>query len=366
MSRLFITILSFIIILIPASILADEKGNQKNEIVEFQQGFNASLKAGDKEAALKFAEQMYAATPRIYGKISETHAAAALNLAQMRGHQYLYYDAIKLYQEYLHIIKKLKIKKDKVYLAVLEDLSLVYMKSGDEKRTISYAWKALSFAKKLKLPKGEIGDFELGLGLYYTHIYGKRAAAKTHLKKAYDLFYKSYGENHNKTISAIYWQGVNLLNYSQKRKATVMFETALTAYKKILEPDDRRITNIYAYLVDTYENMNKSDKATPHCIAFALARPENKRHSVYPLYKLVPNYPRVASRYQKGGYVIAKFTVDEEGRVKDIKIIETTDKVFNGEAVTALSKFRYAPSIKDGKPVKVFDIKHKLSFVMSN
>ncbi len=366
MSHLFITILSALICLLPPPALAGDDVDQEAEILRLHEGYNASFKEGDTDAALKFAEQMYALTPKVYGKISDAHAAAALHLAEMRGYQNLYYEAIQFYQEYLYITKKMKVPKDKLYLSVLEGLTLVYHISGDDKRTIIYAWKTLKLAKKLKLPKGEIGDYELALGLYYTHIYGKRAEAKTHLKIAYDLFYKSYGENHNKTVSAVFWQGRNLLNYGQNRKAAIMFENALAAYKNILEYDDRRITNIYSYLVDTYENMNEGDKATIHCIAYAMARPENKRGYVYLLYKIAPNYPVTARRHEKGGYVIGKFTVDEEGRVKDIKIIETTDKVFNDEAVSALSKFRYAPSIKDGKPVKAFDVLHKMSFVMKN
>lgn len=365
MSRLIIIILASFI-LMPLSVFADDGVDQEDEILRLHEGFNSSFKEGDNEAALKFAEQMYDLTPKIYGKISDAHAAAALHLAQMREYQNFYYDAIQLYQEYLYITNKMKVPKDKLYLSVLEDLSLVYHISGDDKRTIIYGWKTLKLAKKLKLSKGEIGDYELALGLYYTHIYGKRAEAKIHLKKAYNLFYKSYGENDNKTISAIFWQGRNLLNYGQDRKAAIMFETALAAYKNNLEYDDRRITNIYSYLVNTYENMNEGDKATAHCIAFALTRPENKRGYVYPLYKITPSYPVTARRYGKGGYVIGKFTVDEEGRVKDIKVIETTDKVFNEAAVSALSKFRYAPSIKDGKPVKAFDVLHKLSFIMKN
>ena len=83
-----------------------------------------------------------------------------------------------------------------------------------------------------------------------------------------------------------------------------------------------------------------------------------------PLYKIPPIYPRSALAVGKSGYTIVEFTVDEFGQTEDFKIIETTDKVFNKASIKALSKFRYAPSIRDGKRVRTEGLKHKITFVV--
>ena len=69
------------------------------------------------------------------------------------------------------------------------------------------------------------------------------------------------------------------------------------------------------------------------------------------------------------GVKIRRAGVDEDykvdlGQVEDLKVIETTDKVFNKEALAALSKFRYAPTIRDGERIKTKGVLHKVTFKM--
>ncbi len=83
MSRLFVVVFGALIFLTPISLLADEKADQKMVVITLYESYMDSLGAGDYDMALKFSKQMYELTPKVYGKISNPHATAAFNLAQM-------------------------------------------------------------------------------------------------------------------------------------------------------------------------------------------------------------------------------------------------------------------------------------------
>ena len=48
----------------------------------------------------------------------------------------------------------------------------------------------------------------------------------------------------------------------------------------------------------------------------------NLNPTYYPLYKVIPVYPRKARNKKLGGYVVTSFTIQKNGSVKNIKVIE--------------------------------------------
>lgn len=139
----------------------------------------------------------------------------------------------------------------------------------------------------------------------------------------------------------------------------------MTVYNEELPAGDGRILQVHAFLVNAYEMLGKKDKATEHCIAVATERPLDFDREIEPLYKVRPYYPRKALSLGRSGYTILEFSIDEFGQTGNFKVIETTDKFFNKTSIEALSKFRYAPSIRGGKRVKTEGLKHKISYRIS-
>ncbi len=65
-----------------------------------------------------------------------------------------------------------------------------------------------------------------------------------------------------------------------------------------------------------------------------------------------PNYPRAALQSQQTGWVVVSFTVDPEGRTRDIRVVDAQPRtVFDHAAVDAVNRYRFTPAMKDGVAV---------------
>lgn len=64
-----------------------------------------------------------------------------------------------------------------------------------------------------------------------------------------------------------------------------------------------------------------------------------------------PAYPQIARRLGKEGRVVLRLTINEHGEVVNIEVIESAPYGFTESAVTAVKKSRFAPAMKDGRPV---------------
>ena len=65
-----------------------------------------------------------------------------------------------------------------------------------------------------------------------------------------------------------------------------------------------------------------------------------------------PVYPELAKRARVEGRVILIVTVDEEGRVADIKLSQG-HPLLNEAAISAVKQWRYSPTLLNGEPVPV-------------
>lgn len=78
-----------------------------------------------------------------------------------------------------------------------------------------------------------------------------------------------------------------------------------------------------------------------------------------------PVYPFSASQANRPGFAKVSFTVGEDGRARDIKIIEASEPYFGGHTAYAIKSWRFEPARKNGQPVAV-RIVQKYSFTPSN
>lgn len=66
------------------------------------------------------------------------------------------------------------------------------------------------------------------------------------------------------------------------------------------------------------------------------------------------------------GTVVLDLIVDEQGRARDIKVVEGLDHGLTQAAITALQACRFSPGEKDGKPVPVRVRGFKIRFVLQD
>ena len=179
--------------------------------------------------------------------------------------------------------------------------------------------------------------------------------------------------NTERQAYAVFWIGKIHIGRAKYDKAV----ESMTPVVDMLPADDSIALMARANLVEAYEKLGKSDKATEHCLAIGQTTPWTGTANYQPLFKRPPSYPRNALVRNANGYVLLEFTVDEMGFVRDPKVVEArTAKdvkpseqpdivwAFEQAAIEAAEKFRYAPKFVDGEPVAVEGVRNRIVFQM--
>lgn len=82
-----------------------------------------------------------------------------------------------------------------------------------------------------------------------------------------------------------------------------------------------------------------------------------------PLVRINPIYPRRAAERRIEGWVIVKFSINEQGMVENPEVVDANPRgIFESAAIRAIRKWKYRPKIEGGKPVKRYGISVKLTF----
>lgn len=76
----------------------------------------------------------------------------------------------------------------------------------------------------------------------------------------------------------------------------------------------------------------------------------------------LPGYPAEAFEGLSEGQVTLEFTIDEEGFVREPRVLESTRPTLDAEALAAVGNFRYAPRFVDGAFVETDDATFTYSF----
>ena len=71
-----------------------------------------------------------------------------------------------------------------------------------------------------------------------------------------------------------------------------------------------------------------------------------------PLVRVEPQYPPQAQRRGLEGWVHVRFTITTAGSIKNASVVKSSHGVFERAALQAVSKWKYQPQTKDGKPIE--------------
>jgi protein TonB len=86
-----------------------------------------------------------------------------------------------------------------------------------------------------------------------------------------------------------------------------------------------------------------------------------------PVVRVNPQYPIRAAERGIEGWVELEFTITASGTVKNAVVIAAKPaRIFDAEALRAISKWRYNPKIVEGKPVERSGMKVRLRFRLEN
>lgn len=80
--------------------------------------------------------------------------------------------------------------------------------------------------------------------------------------------------------------------------------------------------------------------------------------------KPAPDYPVSFFEDKKSGYVIAEYTILEDGSTSDIRVLETdVSDVFTEKALESVGLYEYKPRIINGISRKVYGVRTRFNFV---
>ncbi len=68
--------------------------------------------------------------------------------------------------------------------------------------------------------------------------------------------------------------------------------------------------------------------------------------------KIKPRYPEIAREHKIEGQVLVAILVGTDGKVQDLKILKSSNEIFNEDAVAAVKQWVFKPAIQNKKPIK--------------
>ncbi len=71
-----------------------------------------------------------------------------------------------------------------------------------------------------------------------------------------------------------------------------------------------------------------------------------------PLVRVEPEYPPQARQRRLEGWVQVQFTISTGGSVKDSVVVKSSHSLFERNALQAVSKWKYQPQLRGGKPTE--------------
>lgn len=184
-------------------------------------------------------------------------------------------------------------------------------------------------------------------------------------QEVYKISSELLGDTHRLTLTVAFHLG---LHAEMNRD----YNEAISIMRRIVnlpETDDVKFTQLQvaAHMVLAKIHMIQEDPkmATPHVLAVSrLDHKLGEEPRVRRLFELPPKYPWIGLEHLREGFVQLKFSIDEEGRVQNIEVIEATNSVFIKPATSALERWRYAPKYVDGKFVSVDNKLIQLDFTL--
>lgn len=69
-------------------------------------------------------------------------------------------------------------------------------------------------------------------------------------------------------------------------------------------------------------------------------------------FQAAPLYPHEAKRASLTGTVLVEFLVDEQGRVHEPRVVESSDRIFEAATLRAVARWTFEPGRKDGRVVR--------------
>lgn len=346
-----------------AAAAADAEADFRQAYAAYQAHADAGrfvLAAPEAQRALEIGTSLFADEPEKVAILNYNYGATLL-AAELQD------DAEPVLKAALGRYEDLYGKASPELIPVLVQIGHARLKYADAWRGAPYYKRALRIAEKTYgQDSREYGVLSRDIG---ARILGdvRSHDAETYLERGYQILAKTLGAGDPDAALAAFHLAKYRMATHRYDKAEPLLLEALASYADPDRPSNEMELTTHAFLVTVYQEREKPELATQHCEAIGRMTPVTDTQNYFPLFKKLPKYPLAAQRASLSGFVIVRFTVDEEGIVRDPEVVKTEgSEIFNDAAIEAASKFRYAPRFVAGRPVATPGVLHRITFEMAD
>lgn len=153
-------------------------------------------------------------------------------------------------------------------------------------------------------------------------------------------------------VKAEYINGLWAQGFGQEEAAINHLDTVIDLLDE-LDYSHPYALAAHSRLVPLLEQRGRSDDATAHCLAIAKMKPWDNNQEQTPLFRQEPRWTKSALQRGQNGSVILDITIDKQGFVTDMEVLESEGhKDFVKATKNAVKRWRYAPKFHDGQPVE--------------
>ena len=194
----------------------------------------------------------------------------------------------------------------------------------------------------------------------------RSVAGRKYLTDAIGIYSSQLGSDSVQVAEASYFLGKIAFSARKFRTAETHLVTALAGFDGNNPVGRQRELLTRALLVQTYEYLGDSVKATEHCLAIGQMDLLGPDQIQKPLFRLAASYPIDMLAKRREGFVDVGFIVDEAGFVRKPVILKNSGgPSFSTSALNAVKRFRYAPKFVDGNPVSTEHVRTRISFKLN-
>ena len=300
---------------------------------------------------------------RVYPYALESYAVAAQNMAEIyiyRSSQYDY--GLQMLGVAFPVYEQMFGPESKEVMWLYLGYGRVFAEFKNPELANANLNKALAIVDSIDDPVLR-ADVSLNVGLSLAQLTDS-AGASQYFEQAISGFESTVGIDTLPAVQSRIEYARHLQTTSAYSDAVEQLETALPFFEQT-EGHGQLEFDVLSMLVEAHEDLEMRDKATEYCLAISHRNLRDSYVDYKPVLKRAPEYPTLAPGEKKTGYVIVKYTVDENGFVQSPEIVESTgSEAFHATSIEASYGFRYAPRIRDGKPVAVPGVRNKFTFTL--
>lgn len=196
-------------------------------------------------------------------------------------------------------------------------------------------------------------------------IYSTNVNTRTSLKyftRAEEIFTAHKAEVELSKVA--FWRGKTYLALSKYKDAIKNFSIVMSDIAQ-KEPNSQYVLSTHAFMIRAYEGLGMRDAAAKHRQAIGKAKPFDEGQDILPVYTQQPTYPMDLLRSGVQGYATILITVDENGFVKDPKMVEGNE-LFKNTSIATIKRFRYKPRLVNGKAVETKGVKYRFTYIIAD